>query len=294
MFRPAPLPRLISSVARRSHVRAFSIAQAPHARLQPLTAVHPQVPDDVAGVVCLTLDRPDARNALSVQMVEEIRTHLASLPPSTRLLLLHSSSPAFCAGADLRERAAMSPRQVGAFLDSLGAMVCELEAVAVPSVAVVGGAAMGGGLEVALGCDLRIGGPDTSLALPEAKLGIIPGAGGTQRLTRLVGAARAKEIIYTGRRVGGAEAERIGLVNMLAAEPDTPMTAALVLARQILTSAPLSLRAAKAAIDAAPTLPLVEGLAYEREMYETLLPTADRQEGLRAFKEKRRAVFVGK
>lgn len=127
------------------------------------------------------------------------------------MLLLHTPHPGmFCSGADLRERRTMSPPQVSAFLTSLRDMLHELESLAVPTVAVVDGMALGGGCELALGCDLRVGGPGAVLSLPEAKLGIIPGAGGTQRAARLLGVSRAKELVFTGRRVAADEAERIG------------------------------------------------------------------------------------
>ena len=152
------------------------------------------------------------------------------------MLLLHTPHSAFCAGADLRERKTMSPTQVSDFLNSLRSMLAELEALRIPTVAVVDGFAMGGGTELALGCDIRVGGPGLKMALPEVKLGIIPGAGGTQRLTRLVGPSKAKELIFTGRRIEGPEAERIGLINVLAEQPQTAWEAALILSRQIISS----------------------------------------------------------
>ncbi|OCF38701.1 methylglutaconyl-CoA hydratase [Kwoniella heveanensis CBS 569] len=300
--------------------------------------------EELGGVMCLVLNRPETKNALSVRMVGEMREALAKLDsmpaPSARVLLLHSSSPGlFCSGADLRERRTMSPSQVSDFLDSLRNMLAELEGIKMPSIAVVDGYALGGGAELALACDLRVGGEHTKIALPETKLGIIPGAGGTQRLTHLIGVSRAKELIYTGRHVNGAEAEWIGLINSLARAPPPPpeeptssasccptphahnhnhdhgnnhppspapsapskpapapssaFEAALLLSRQISTSAPLSLHAAKQAITSAPFLSLDQGLDLERRMYEGLLGSEDRLEGLRAFAEKRRAVFKG-
>lgn len=188
----------------------------------------------------------------------------------------------------------MSQGQVSDFLDSLRCLVSELENVKIPSVGIVDGYALGGGTEIALGCDLRVGGQGTIMSLPEAKLGIIPGAGGTQRLTRLIGTSKAKEMIYTGRRINGEEAERIGLVNICAKAPESAWEAALVLSRQILTSAPLALRAAKEAIEGSSSLPLEDGLDLERKVYNTLLGSQDRQEGLMAFAEKRKPRFQGK
>ncbi|ORY21112.1 ClpP/crotonase-like domain-containing protein [Naematelia encephala] len=278
--------------------RALSTAPPPQAYLHPL-ALDPSDPraEELQGVMLLSMDREKARNALSRQMVAEMREGIskASSSSSTRLLLLHSAHPKiFCSGADLRERTTMSPSEVSTFLDSLRSLMGELEDLRIPTIGVVDGFALGGGLELALSCDLRIGGENSVLSLPETKLGIIPGAGGTQRLTRLIGPSKSMELIYTGRRVGPVEAEKIGLINLFAQPPQTPLKASLNLARQILTSAPLALAAAKRAIKAGDTLPIDQGLDLERELYDPLLVTEDRQEGLKAFAEKRRARFSGR
>ncbi|ORX36580.1 ClpP/crotonase-like domain-containing protein [Kockovaella imperatae] len=289
VLRTAPLSRNLQTTSTAS--------PPPHAYLEPLDLKNHEKPEELEGAMCLVMNREKARNALSVQMVHEMREGIAKVNASTsaRLLLLHTPfTGMFCAGADLRERATMSQTQVSDFLNALRSMMQELEGLSVPTISVVDGFAMGGGTELALSCDLRVGGPKTTMALPETKLGIIPGAGGTQRLTRLVGVAKAKELIYTGRRIEGIEAERIGLVNLLAREPSSAWDAALALSRQILTSAPLALRAAKMAIDSAVDLPLEQGLDMERKAYATLLDSEDRKEGLRAFAEKRRAKFQGK
>lgn len=193
-------------------VRAFSVGVKPHARLEPATALAPGSGKDLEGVFAIVMDRPEARNALSIQMVDEMRAAIAKLAsdPAARIVLLHTTGNVFCAGADLRERKTMSQPQVATFLDALNDMVSELEDLPLPTVAIVPGPALGGGTELALGCDLRVGSKDTSFALPETKLGIIPGAGGTQRLTKLVGMSKAMELIFTGRKVGAEEAARIG------------------------------------------------------------------------------------
>lgn len=255
--------------------------------------------EELEGVMALVLDRKETRNALSVRMVSEIRESIANIAAqsSARVLLLTTPHPGtFCSGADLRERLSMSPTSVHLFLDSLRAMISELEALPIPTIAVIDGPALGGGAELALGCDMRVGGQGTVIGLPEVKLGIIPGAGGTQRLARLMGGARAKEVVFTGRRLGGEEAERIGFLNKFAQPPSTPLQEALLLSRQITTSAPLALAAAKKAIGAATdsTMTLEQGLDLERKLYDPLLGTEDRGEGLRAFKDKRRARFVGR
>lgn len=191
-------------------LRCYSAVHKSQARLEPANSLLKR--DDLDGVMAIVMDRPEARNALSMQMVDEMRDAIAAIAksPSARVIILHSTGPVFCAGADLRERKTMSQPRVAQFLDDLNAMVCELEDLALPTIAAVPGPALGGGTELALGCDLRTGQKETSFTLPETKLGIIPGAGGTQRLTKLLGMSRAMEIIFTGRRIAADEAKQIG------------------------------------------------------------------------------------
>ncbi|BEJ13052.1 hypothetical protein CspHIS471_0302260 [Cutaneotrichosporon sp. HIS471] len=276
-------------------VRAYSAAAQQHALLKPASEVVQGDAAELDGIQVLVLNRPDARNALSRQMVDELRDYISRLSTgNARVAILHSLGPVFCAGADLRERKGMSQPEVAQFLDDLNAMVCELEALPIPTIAAVPGPALGGGTELALGCDLRTGQKETSFALPETKLGIIPGAGGTQRMTHLLGKSKAMELIFTGRRVGAEEAARLGLIDVLAKDGQTALDAAIDLSKLMLTSAPLSLRAAKQAIKSAPGTPIEQGLKNERAAYKPLLVSEDRLEGLRAFAEKRKPVFQGK
>jgi enoyl-CoA hydratase/carnithine racemase len=181
---------------------------------------------------------------------------------------------------------------VAAFHRGVRDLLCGLEALPQPVVAAINGAALGGGLELALACDLRMAAEGVEVGLPEVGLGIIPGAGGTQRLPRLLGVARAKDLILTGRRVGAAEALSIGLVTaVLPAE--RLAEEALALAARVARNAPVSLRQAKRAVDQGLHLPLVEGLNLENRLYQACLPTKDRQEALRAFAEKRTPTFTG-
>jgi methylglutaconyl-CoA hydratase len=169
----------------------------------------------------------------------------------------------------------------------------DVEALPQPTIAAINGFAFGGGTELLLACDLRVAAPHAQFGLTEVSLAIIPGAGGTQRLPRLVGKSRAKDLILTGRRLGAQEAERIGLVNRLASEAHLE-AAALELARAISANGPVAVRAAKEAIDRGSELPLAEGLEIEASCYERTLPTADRVEALAAFSEKRPPVFHGR
>jgi methylglutaconyl-CoA hydratase len=212
-----------------------------------------------------------------------------------RAVVLRSSVPGvFCAGADLKERASMTPEQVSSFVEAIRSTFSAVAALPMPTIAVVEGAALGGGTELALACDFRVAGEGASFGLPETTLAIIPGAGGTQRLPRLIGAARAKELILTGRRIPAAQAERVGLLTSLvkAGEADA---AALALARELGSNGPVAVRAAKEAIDSGMEVGLSEALGrVEKASYARVIPTADRLEGLAAFREKRKPVYTGK
>ena len=248
-----------------------------------------------AGILLLGLDRPAAKNALGRQLMVEFRQALSDLrlDPAVRVVVLHSLVPGvFCAGVDLKERAEMTQAEAGAFVQGLRSAFTELEDLPIPVIVAMEGAAFGGGLELALAADLRVAGADAKLGLVETALAIIPGAGGTQRLPRLIGSARAKELIFTARRIGAAEAERIGLVGRLVPAGGA-LGAALGLAREILPNGPVALRLAKQAVNRGLELNLRSGLALEQACYAQVLPTQDRLEGLAAFREKRKPQYRG-
>jgi methylglutaconyl-CoA hydratase len=249
-----------------------------------------------SGIVLLGLERPASRNALGRQLLGELALALDGLAgdDSARVVVLHSLVPGvFCAGADLKERAGMDPEEAEAFVKRLRSTFTALENLPIPTLAVVEDAALGGGLEIALACDFRIAGESAVLGLPETSLAIIPGAGGTQRLPRLVGRARAKDLIFTGRRVGAAEALSMNLVDRVAARGEA-LEVALLLARQIAANGPVAIRAAKAAIDGGQGLSMDQAMALEEACYRRVLPTGDRLEGLAAFREKRKPVYRGR
>jgi enoyl-CoA hydratase/carnithine racemase len=245
-------------------------------------------------IAWLTLDRPDAANALSRALVQDLGAALASFgedPPV--LVLTGAGEKVFCAGADLKERRAMTLDETRAFLGALNAMVDALAAYPQPVIAALNGSAYGGGLELALACDLRIAAEGIEVGLPEVRLGIIPGAGGTQRLSRLIGLAAAKELILTGRRIGAAAARELGLVS--AVVPAAELRAeAQRWAAEVATAGPLAVKQAKRALDEGWGQPLAAALGVERAAYEVVLSSEDRNEGLRAFAEKRKPNFTGK
>ncbi|KAM5531945.1 hypothetical protein V8D89_011480 [Ganoderma adspersum] len=252
---------------------------------------------DHPGIVSLLLNRPKAKNAISLKLLKELQQCLDTVQfdKTTRVLIVRSSTiGSFCAGADLVERATMSKEQVDKFLIDLRRALGTLENLPVPTIAAIDGPALGGGLEMGLACDLRVAGHAvTKIGLPETKLGIIPGAGGTQRLTRLLGMAKAKDLIFTARVMTAQHAHVVGVVDYVSEPETTGYDRALQLAGEISTNAPLALRAAKQAISRVPDVGFESGLDFERASYEPLLHSQDRLEALKAFKEKRAPVFKG-
>ncbi|KAI9351385.1 ClpP/crotonase-like domain-containing protein [Obelidium mucronatum] len=227
--------------------------------------------------------------------MSQFRRGLAELrfDETVRVVVLRSAvDKVFCAGADLKERAQMDAKEVSVFVHGLRSAFSEVETLPVPTIAAIDGAALGGGLEVALAADIRVAGAGARLGLPETKLAIIPGAGGTQRLPRLIGASRAKELIFTGRVLDNKAAFSIGLVNH--AVDGVAFEKAIEIAREILPAGPVATRMAKLAIDKGVQVDIASGMAIEQGCYAQIIPTEDRIEGLRAFKEKRTPVYKGK
>lgn len=246
------------------------------------------------GVALLTLARPPV-NALGRRLVEELGEALAALDadPALRCLIVAAEGKAFCAGADLKERQTMSEEDVRRWVPFLGGTFTRLARLPVPTIAAIQGTAAGGGLELALACDLRVAESGAKLGLRETALAIIPGAGGTQRLTRLVGPARSKRWIFTARMHSAEEALADGVVDTV-----TPVGGALAAARalaaEIGANGPLAIRAAKRAIDGGLGLSMEAALKVELDAYESIIPTEDRREAINAFAEKRDPVFRGR
>ena len=245
----------------------------------------------------LRINREDRRNALSRETLYafgRLGRELVADPQIRAIIVTGTGDKAFCAGADLKERQGMSPddvrAQVGLYRSELGV----LDTSPKPVVAALNGVAFGGGLELALICDLRVAAAHVEVALPETTLGIVPGAGGTQRLPRVVGEARAKEMILLGRKLGAAEALAWGLVNRVA-PADTPVLEdTITWLEPIAMGAPIAQSAALRAIESSYEVPLAVGLELERVFYDETLRSEDRLEALRAFAEKRKPAFQGK
>lgn len=245
------------------------------------------------GVAIITLSRPQSANALNSQMALEIKDIFYALPANIRVVILTGEgNKAFCAGADLKERNGMTTeswqiqhQQFRHALQSI--MECQL-----PVIAAVNGAAYGGGLELALGCDFIYAAKTVNFALPEVTLGIMPGMGGTQNLPRAIGMRRAKELLFTGKAFSAADAYEWGLINKVC-EPESLMDEVLNCAQNIAANAPLSMCAIKLATNHGIHLSIAEALSIESSHYKNLLTTADRFEGITAFNEKRKPVFTG-
>nr|XP_006626984.2 PREDICTED: methylglutaconyl-CoA hydratase, mitochondrial [Lepisosteus oculatus] len=252
-----------------------------------------------SGIVVLGIHRPKAKNAISKNLVKMMTEAVDAVKSNKRVrtVIICSLAPGiFCAGADLKERAKMHPSEVGPFVSKARALMNELGNLPMPTIAAIDGAALGGGLEMALACDIRIAASTAKMGLVETKLAIIPGAGGTQRLPRAIGASLAKELIFSGRVVDGDEAKSLGLVNHSVEQNkagDAAYRKALDLAREFIPQGPIAVRMAKLAINQGIEVDLATGLAIEEACYAQVIPTKDRLEGLEAFKEKRPPRYKG-
>lgn len=238
-------------------------------------------------VVELRLDRPERMNALSVEMVEAMAEAVAGIAAGrARVVVMAGSGRGFCAGADLKERQGMGNEARLAHNAAINAAINAVAALPMPTVAAINGAALGGGCELALACDLRIASDKALIGLTESRIGTYPAAGGTQRLPRLVGASRALELMFTAEPLGAVRAAEIGLVNEVV--PAERLEARVAeLAALVASRSPHAVRAIKRLVHAGTALPLAEGLAMERAGLPEVFASADYAEGLTAFAEKR-------
>jgi enoyl-CoA hydratase/carnithine racemase len=251
--------------------------------------------DDAGTISVLTLDRPALMNAIDNALLGALHEALDDLEADAgvrAVVVAAAGGRAFSTGMDLKERAGFSDDDLRAQRERIVGLIRRIHELPVPTVAAVDGHALGGGFELALACDLIVASEVASFGLPEVRVGIFPGGGSTQTLTWLVGPARARDIILTGRRLSAAEAEAWGVVARVV-EAGTAREAALALARTMAEGAPIGIRQAKAAIRGAH-LALAEGLEAENALYEAVLLSEDRREGFKAFVEKRPPRFTGR
>lgn len=254
------------------------------------------IEEEKNGIATLTLNRPQVMNSFNFAMLEALKEKIESLRFRSDIrvvIITGAGEKAFCAGADLKERATLTEVQVKQFILTIRNLFTSIESLNKPVIAAVNGIALGGGTELALACDIRVASLNASLGLTETRLAIIPGAGGTQRLPRLIGKGKAKELIFTGRRVDANEALDISLVNKIC-EQDKLMDECNKLAAMILETGPIAVEQAKYAINYGIETDLHTGLSIESNAYWLTIPTEDRLEGLAAFREKRKPVYKGK
>jgi enoyl-CoA hydratase/carnithine racemase len=233
------------------------------------------------------MNRPAVYNALSRELVAAMRAEVSGLwDAGVRVMVLAASSPGFCSGADLKQRKSMGPDDRFAHNREINALANEIAALPLPTVAAVNGVAMGGGCELALACDIRFASDDATIGLTEARIGAMPGAGGTQRLTRLVGTARALEMMFSGETVSAARAADMGLVNHVVAASELE-SGVMSLCGQMASRSRDTARLLKRAVYDGIDLSLAEGLELERKAIVKILASDDYQEGLAAFSERR-------
>lgn len=245
------------------------------------------------GVLQVRLNRPERMNALGHEMSKRLHETLKSvIAANARVLLVRGTGKAFCAGADLKERRGMNAEQRSAHNAAINVFIDGLANAPMPTIAVMNGAALGGGCEIALACDMRIIASEAMIGLTEVRIGAIPGAGGTQRLPRAIGRALALELMMTGEPITGARAAEIGLVNAAVTMEELDARAQ-TLAKVIASRSPLGLRKIKQLVDEGLEMPLREGVKRERESLLQVLSSKDYTEGLAAFAERRAPKFTG-
>lgn len=247
-------------------------------------------------IATITVDRPDALNALNSDVLTQLKEAADKVSKDKDIyvvIVTGSGEKAFVAGADIKEMLGKTPLDMRKFTILGHEVMNSIANMEKPVIAAVNGYALGGGLELALACDIRIASENAKLGVPEVKLGIFPGFGGTQRLTTVVGKGRAAELVFTGKMIDAKEAESMGLVNRVV-PPDQLAKEVDQLAQAIAKNGPIGVRLSKSAINAALETGLYEGLAYERELVSLAFSTEDKEEGMKAFLEKRDPKFKGK
>ncbi|MFH0960363.1 MAG: enoyl-CoA hydratase-related protein [Pseudomonadota bacterium] len=249
------------------------------------------------GVSILTINRPNALNCFDMSLLKTFRATIEELTfdRTVKVVVITGSTEgknAFSTGADLKERAGMTPDQVRLYIQTIRDLFTSVEELPKPVVAAVNGYAFGGGLELALACDIRIASKTAIVGLTETSLAVIPGAGGTQRLPRVIGVARAKEMIFRARRISAQDGMDYGLF-LEVTEPENLLKRSLEIANEVAQNGPIALAQAKYAINKGTEVSLPVGLAIESNAYAITIPTKDRTEGLTAFREKRKPQYTG-
>lgn len=243
-------------------------------------------------VMKITFNNPEKLNALTAEFLEEYNCLLDEIESdkSLQVIILTGAGKAFVAGADIELMSTMTPEEAARYSYNTTEVYRRMEGMSKIFIAAINGFALGGGCEMTLACDLRIASRKAKMGLPEVGLGIFPGGGGTQRLPRLIGMAKAKELVYTGKTISAEEAERIGLVNYVV-EPEELAAKAEELARQILKNSKTSVRLSKEAFNNGIQMDIISAMNLEKNLFSLCFATTDQKEGMKAFLEKRPANF---
>lgn len=247
------------------------------------------------GIGILTMNRPDVFNAISEELIDEVRDALIEInqDEEIKVLIITGAGKGFQAGADIKELSQMTPMAILRWNEGLVRNIAAIEELRQPVIAAINGLALGGGLELALGCQIRIAVAGAKLGLPEVKLGIIPGTGGTQRLPRIIGKGRAYEMLLTGDPIDAEEGFRIGLINKVVPKGEV-LNAAVEMARKIADNGPIAVELCKDAVEMGMDMPLENAVQYSQKNCVLCFSTEDMKEGTMAFIEKRKAEFKGK
>jgi len=246
-------------------------------------------------IALITLNRPKAANSLSKALLQELDNIIDQVNQDKSIyctIITGAGDKVFSAGADLKERKGMNDEEVISAVRYIGQTIDRIEKMDMPVIAMINGAAYGGGLELALACDFRLSANDVKLGLTEASLAIIPGAGGTQRLPRIIGESQAKRLIFTAQPIDASEALNIGIVEQIT-DKDALYDVSINLAKEITQNGPIALKQAKRAINQGLQTDITNALEIEHACYKETIPTKDRIEGLTAFKEKRKPIYHG-
>ncbi len=260
-----------------------------------MASTNPLIVKREGAVVTAVINRPEKLNALNKEVFDELKTLVDVLETdktARALIFTGAGEKAFCVGADLKERQGMNEKNILARFDFVHSLYQRIEKLPFPVIAALQGTALGGGLELAMVADLRVASDNALLGLPEVDLAIIPGNGGTQRLSRIVGAAKAMELVLLARRISAQEALHLGLIHALVA-PGYALSHAKQWAAKILEAGPMAIRQAKQAVRQGAELPLAKALQFEVDCYRPLISSKDRIEGMKAFLEKRKPQYTG-
>lgn len=246
-------------------------------------------------IALVKINRPSALNAINREVLNELINVFQELAEdeNIKVIILSGEGKAFAAGADIKEMINMSPTEARKFSETGHALMETMEKLGKPIIAAVNGFALGGGMEIAMACDFIFASENAKLGQPEINLGVIPGFGGTQRLSRLIGKARAKQLIFTGEMISAQEAKELGIVNKVFPS-DELLTEVKKVAAQIASKGALSLSLAKSAIDSGYNVDLASGCRIEQDLFGLCFSHPDQKEGMSAFLEKRKPKFISK